>query len=273
MEGFFYSSVNDIQTKYWKSFLNRGFLFNENYFTTMISLRGHMVFEDLHRLRLQKTLDFMSCQKSTKLVDEIFKVCHEDMYSVMGSVDDLYIRINLYRSLEGQIEYFIWSEMKSPECSELSVKTIIYHPNKNYPPFIKKADYDIAFRLRSDAKKDGFDDVLFFDEHSRILDLATSNIVFMKDDTLIHSPLMPGVFDGICFSKCLESIRGKNKKIQTREILRTELQTFDSAIALNSFSGPRAICKVDDVEYNLSKAESLIDDFYEYIGFRWKERE
>lgn len=272
MEGFFYSSVKDIQSKYWKSFLNRGFLFNENYFTTMISLDGHLVFEEHHRHRLQKTLDFMKAKNSSDKVSEIFNVCHHDMYEVMGLLDDLYIRINLYRSLEGDIEYFIWSEKKSPDCSELTLKTIPYYPNRNYPPFIKKADYDIAFHKRSSAKSEGFDDVLLLDENDKVLDLATSNIVFFKEETCIYSPLIPGVFDGICFAVYLDFLRQGTTPMECREITKNEISSFDCAIALNSFSGPRAICKIDDVEYNLVKADTLIDEFYKHIGFRWKER-
>ncbi len=274
MEGFFYSSVEDVQSKYWKSFVNKGFLFNENYFTTMLIHRGKIIFEDGHKLRLTKTMQFMEVphSKAEKVLEEIFSLCHSSLLNTMGSNDNLYVRINLYRSLDNSLEYFIWSEKKDPLHSELVLRTHEFFPNKNYPSFIKKADYDIQFKLREKVKKLGADDVLFIDENNRVIDLATSNIVFMKGDHFFYSPIIPGVFDGICLNQFIGLIRALNYKVTCEEIQLKDISSFDGAIALNSFSIARPIFKVNDSEYNLDISEEIIEKFNKNIGLEWIER-
>jgi branched-subunit amino acid aminotransferase/4-amino-4-deoxychorismate lyase len=107
-------------------------------------------------------------------------------------------------------------------------------------PGAKHAGLFETIRRRRIAQRAGFDDALFVDEHSRILEGATWNVGFHDGTRLIwpDGDQLPGVTQALITAPSA-----------TREVDLTAAAGYPVAFATNAAFGVRPIKSIDDIPY------------------------
>ena len=104
-----------------------------------------------------------------------------------------------------------------------------------------------AMHRRRSAQRDGFDDVLFLSPSGTISEIATSNIGFVKDGSVIWPR---GAYLGGVTMTLLQ--QASDEPIVTEPITLSDLSGMDAAFATNAATGIRPVVSVDDARWESS---------------------
>ena len=106
--------------------------------------------------------------------------------------------------------------------------------------------------------KEYFNEILFFDENDFILECSVGNIIFLTHDTVIAPTVLNKVFQGITLVELEKCCREHNIKFISKEVSRSELNTFQSAYMINSVVGLKQIDLIDNVKYTESEFSDML---------------
>lgn len=98
---------------------------------------------------------------------------------------------------------------------------------------------------RSDAVRSGYDDCLFLTEEGYVSEGGTSNIVMVREGTLITPPPYMDILEGITLDCVLTIARDMGYPVSVRPFHRSELFVADEAFICGTFSGITAVTRVD----------------------------
>ena len=109
-----------------------------------------------------------------------------------------------------------------------------------------------AMQRRRAAQRDGFDDVLFLNPDGTISEIATSNIGFVRDDTVVwpKSAYLAGVTMTLLH-------QARDESILMEPITLSDLAGMDAAFATNAATGIRPVESVDSTHWESSKHPML----------------
>jgi len=110
--------------------------------------------------------------------------------------------------------------------------------------YIKSTCYIENLIEKEEAKKKGFDDVIFLNEDGYVTETSCANIFIVKNNEIFAPRITDGLLDGIIRRKIIE-----NFKVQEKSITLEELKTSDEVIITNSLMGAMSIKKIDDIKY------------------------
>lgn len=145
----------------------------------------------------------------------------------------------------GAIEHLnvLVTTRESPDSDVQPLRVAIARYQRELP-HVKHIGLLGALFQRRLAQLDGFDDVLFVDEHSRVSEGATWNVGFFDGNTFVwpESPALPGVTERV--------LQETLKNSQRRPVPVSELATFQAAFATNAALGVRSIAAIGDIRYD-----------------------
>ncbi|WP_419168849.1 aminotransferase class IV [Halobacteriovorax sp.] len=245
------------------AFINEGNLWGNSFFTTALVRSGKAIFWDQHRARLEKCFEFCWPKQFDKgLIDEA-QLATAQILDEFVHIDHAYLRITFYRELSGDIQFWIWALEKEQVTTPLKLTTHCYYPDRNFPDYLKRSDYQYQFKIRKEAIFNGYDDVLLLDHDSYLLELPTSNLILKKGDTYITPTAEYGVLDGITLDRVKFMLSETGHEFKEMRVHAAELHEFDSCFATSSFNGIRHISSIGEVAYNEdSKIKDMIKEFY-----------
>jgi 4-amino-4-deoxychorismate lyase len=110
--------------------------------------------------------------------------------------------------------------------------------------YIKSTCYIENLIEKEEAKKNGFDDVIFLNENGYVTETSCANIFIVKNNEIFTPRISDGLLDGIIRRKIIE-----NFKVQEKSITFEELKKSDEVIITNSLMGAMSIKKLDDIKY------------------------
>lgn len=256
-----YLSKKGLSTR--DALVNQGNLWGNSFFTTALVKSGKLIFWDQHRKRLEKCFEYCWPEEFDKtLVDEIQQAT-ANIIEEFESIKHAYLRITLYKELSGKIQYWIWALEKEQVTSSIKVNTHSYFPDRNFPDFLKRSDYQYQFQVRKKSVSRGHDDVLLLDNDAYLLELPTSNIILKKGDQYITPTAEYGVLDGITLERVKFMLKESGRELKQMRIHAAELQDFDSCFSTSSFNGIRHISSINEIAYNEDKEiKKMMTDFY-----------
>ena len=201
-----------------QAFLNKATLWGEAPFTTVLCFKGQPVFKQHHLKRLEKTIDEVySSQNSKSVIDDI-EVSMDSISKEYEHCSHSYMRVTLFEDLAGSLEFFIWSFEREPSRNSISLKSRPFVGASDYSSAVKKSDYSFKFRQRDLVKKDGHDDIVFFNKDSDLLDTTTANLFGIKDGVIVKTEIISGVLDGICAQEFIKYASVENISYKTQRI-------------------------------------------------------
>lgn len=251
------------------AFLNKGFLWGESPFTTMLCRRGEIVFLEEHLLRIADTVKEVYGDSFVEDLLEKVLTALNSIRQEYKEVEYSYFRVTLFQFLDNSLEFSIWSFERMPSGSPVRLISHNYQPSHDFSATIKKSDYSYKFRQRDIAKSKSFDDCLYYDNDNRLLDTSTCNIFFVKDGEVFQSELIPGVLKGIGRLKLNKFLEFKGIPCHTKLICKNDLNIFSEVWISDAFNGLRCVETIDDKQYLKDNYNRILNEFNNFCGDIW----
>jgi 4-amino-4-deoxychorismate lyase len=122
----------------------------------------------------------------------------------------------------------------------------------------KSINYSPNIRLNQLAKKNGFDDYLFYDETGYVLETTFCNIFFVDQQQIVTPSQQLAILPGTVRKKIIELKKVKNIQILPQKIRITEIGNFESAFLTNAILGMVPIKQIGEIRYKQSSILQLL---------------
>jgi len=110
---------------------------------------------------------------------------------------------------------------------------------------LKTLAYAEAVIALTAAREAGFDDALFLDIEGHVAEGPISNVIFVKERTLITPPLTCGILPGVTRAVVMEIGAEAGLAVEERPVERAEIDTADEMFYTSSLRELYPIVKVD----------------------------
>ena len=111
--------------------------------------------------------------------------------------------------------------------------------------YIKSTCYIENLIEKENAKKIGYDDVVFLNENGYVTETSCANIFVVKNKEIFTPKVEDGLLDGIIRKRIMEEF-----KVQERSITLEELKESDEVIITNSLMGAMSVKKINWTNYD-----------------------
>jgi branched-subunit amino acid aminotransferase/4-amino-4-deoxychorismate lyase len=254
-----------------ESFVNRPFLYGESLFTSFKTQNGTPQFLDSHFDRLEKAVEALFPFVVSDFKDleaEISKSIDEKLEDY-----DQYFRITIWIESEeagllvnsGTLHYQILEKKLVSTTRPVSLTySNITKAHNERSPYLKLGSYANAIMDLRSAKLSGFDDVIYLDCDTNILEASTSNVFYIKEDVFYTPPISGNVLAGITRLKLIECLKDAGRKVFENTISKNDLEEADAIFLTNAVRGITAVEKLNDVSFNteaVNEIRMLFDEF------------
>jgi len=111
--------------------------------------------------------------------------------------------------------------------------------------YIKSTCYIENLLEKENAKKSGYDDVIFLNEKEYVTETSCANIFIVKNKEIFTPKISDGLLDGIIRRKIIKHCDVKEKSITMKDLKESE-----EVIITNSLMGSMSIKRIDDIKYD-----------------------
>ena len=119
--------------------------------------------------------------------------------------------------------------------------------------YIKSTCYIENLIEKENAKKIGYDDVIFLNEKGYVTETSCANIFIVKNKEIFTPKINDGLLDGIIRRKIVENFNVKEKSITIKDLKESE-----EVIITNSLMGVMSIKKIDNIKYSGEKMNHIL---------------
>ncbi len=261
------------------SLYNRALKFGDFIFETVRTKSSQALLFDFHYDRLIKgmkvlKMDTSSIPSSTQMHKFIEQLINKNRYYT-----DCRVRITVYRKGEGlytpktdDVSLMIEAlplESKGYGFNEKGLLIDVYEENvKSKSPISNyKTGQSLVSVLASHYKKRGsFDDVLILNSDNKIIEASSSNLFWIKDNTLFTPSISSGCIDGVMRRKVIELSRLEGLVlVETDGVDLDELMGVDELFLTNAIMGIQGVVGLRSVRFYQTKGKSLslrLNDWY-----------
>lgn len=127
--------------------------------------------------------------------------------------------------------------------------------------YIKSSCYIENIIEKRKAVKEGFDDVLFFNENGFLSETSCANIFIIKNNRIFTPKIENGLLRGIIRTWVID-----NFSVEEGKILYEDLKDADEVFVTNSLMGIMRVNKIEDITYvESSVLDNIIDKYKDAI--------
>lgn len=127
--------------------------------------------------------------------------------------------------------------------------------------YIKSSCYIENIIEKRKAVKEGFDDVLFFNENGFLSETSCANIFIIKNNRIFTPKIENGLLRGIIRTWVID-----NFYVEDGEILYEDLKDADEVFVTNSLMGIMRVNKIEDITYGESSVlDNIINKYNDAI--------
>ena len=227
-----------------KIFIDEGLSFGRGVFETILC-RDKPVFLNEHIERLKKSMEKIGL---IPLEEEILR----------EKIDNLDIQDKVLKITVTPLNIII-TERKinyKEEDYKRGMTLTISNVNRNSTSrlcYIKSTCYIENLLEKENAKKIGYDDVIFLNEKGYVTETSCANIFIVKNKEIFTPKISDGLLDGIIRRKIIESCDAKEKSITMQDLKESE-----EVIITNSIMGVMSIKKIDDIKYDSETIKHIL---------------
>lgn len=120
--------------------------------------------------------------------------------------------------------------------------------------YIKSTCYIENLLEKENAKRSGYDDVIFLNEKEYVTETSCANIFIVKNEEIFTPKIECGLLAGIIRGKIIENFDIKEKNITMQDLKESE-----EVIITNSLMGVMSIKKIDNVKYVSEKMRHILN--------------
>lgn len=192
------------------SVFDRGFLFGDSIYETMITFNGQIFRKDLHFNRLQNSAKLLGLKFNLPLktiqnyvTKSIRSSEHHDLkirLIVTRGVGD--VSLDASSSLKNNVVVMTWPKPENPKWWYTNgVSVVIADIRRTSPtsvdPNIKSGNYLNNVLAYQKASENKAFEAIMLNEQGLITEATTSNVWMIKDNVIITPPLAEGLLEGI----------------------------------------------------------------------------
>ena len=123
---------------------------------------------------------------------------------------------------------------------------------------IKSTNYIENILEKQIASKNGYNDVVFFNEKGFVSETSCANIFIIKDNKILTPHKNDGLLSGIIRNWILE-----NFDVQEKSITKEELEGADEVFLTNSLMGIMSVNRLNNIHYETRNKADIIRKAYE----------
>ena len=227
-----------------KIFMDEGLSFGRGVFETIIC-KAKPVFFNEHIERLKKSMEKIGL---IPLEEEILR----------AKIDNLDIQDKVLKITVTPLNIII-TERKinyTEEDYKRGMTLTISKVNRNSTSrlcYIKSTCYIENLLEKENAKKIGYDDVIFLNEKGYVTETSCANIFIVKNKEIFTPKISDGLLEGIIRKKIIEQCDVKEKSITMQDLNESK-----EVIITNSIMGIMSIKKIDDIKYDSETIKHIL---------------
>ena len=125
---------------------------------------------------------------------------------------------------------------------------------------IKSTNYIENILEKQKASKNGYNDVVFFNEKGFVSETSCANIFIVKDNKIVTPHKNDGLLGGIIRNWILV-----NFDVCEKSITKEELENADEVFLTNSLMGIMSVNKLNNIKFRLRDKSEIITEAYEKV--------
>ena len=250
---------------------DRGQLYGDGFFETMLIIDGRLNFAGLHYERMLRTAEKLKLLLPSGFSEFIF--FKNFIQSEISDGETIRLRMNVIRnpggfylpSNEGVVINFQKSDVHNPlnilrnYKSSISIGKDVTIFSKGLFNFKTLARSEQVL-LSLEMKKNNQDDLLVLNEHDEIVECISSNIFFIDKNDIHFTPaLSSGCLDGVFRKYLLDSKNALHIKMVEKTIGVHDLQKYKAVYTTNAVQGIIPVLKINEYSYNIDPVYEFMD--------------
>jgi branched-subunit amino acid aminotransferase/4-amino-4-deoxychorismate lyase len=244
---------------------DRGFLFGQAVFETLLIWNGKTVFWNEHwdRLRSSAQNSLIQLPLEDELKSSLTAIILK--HKKISHSERLQVRLIITGGSESAFQkqapksniYIICKDAPLPAKPNVSLK-LMRDDRELATRHIKSNNYLISLVAFSEARKENHDDVLFFGSDQIITESTTANFVWIKDGLFFTSEL--GSLPGTTLLGLDRALKKKSMQLIRSTLKIDGLKSIDYCALTSSVRGFVPISQIDDVYFTNEQAERLVEE-------------
>lgn len=236
--------------------LNRGHIV----FTSLIQHGTNLLFLNDHLDRLCKGADFLFPEE--KWMEKI-DLIRDAVLREMAAEENFYLRITVAGDT-------LWFEKKKREENHeiISLASACKKSTPGLKPaFLKQSNYLESDLELLEARKKGFNEILFFDELGNAAEASTSNVFIVTREGVVKTPpVCSYVLQGITRERLLNCLQKHGFKTSVESLSLPDLEDASEIWLTNAVKGIRFVSQFQDKTFKAEKSlfENVVTLFGRY---------
>ncbi len=227
---------------------NRSFKYGDGLFETIKVSEGKIMFWDDHYLRLKSGMELLQIDDAkhskSKWEQEIEKIVYKNKYQYAK------LRLTVYRESPGmytpmsnKLGYVVEGVRYDKKDFDSTDKKIRLEPYRDVDKGVNqlsncKTTSSLLYVMASIyKKKQGFDDVVVFNNYDRVCETSNSNIFTVKNYTVQTPALSEGCIAGVMRANVLKYCAIHKVEVQEVEMSEKDLEEADEIFTTNVITG------------------------------------
>lgn len=228
-----------------KIIVDEGLFFGRGVFETIL-WKNEPVFLNEHFIRLKKAMDQINLKPlEEQVLKEFLKKLEIKNKALKITVTPLNIIITQREISYKEKDYNKGMNLTISKVRRNSTSKLCY---------IKSTCYIENLIEKENAKKIGFDDVIFLNEKGNITETSCANIFIIKNDEIITPKVEDGLLEGIIRAEVI-----KEFDVNERSITMEEIGNAEEVIVTNSLMGAMSVREINGTKYNSEKFRHLFN--------------
>jgi len=250
---------------------NRGFLYGDGVFETLIIFNNKILFWEDHYFRLMSSMRIIRLDIPDKYKPEFFKENIIKIHNSISQTGNSRIRINIYRSSHGKYK----PEKNTPSfiISCESINNSNYELNKGHYEVDLFKDYYLDNQLISSIKsnnkiinvvasiyanENGFDNCILLNKDKLVTELINSNLFIIKEGKIYTPPLKSGCLNGVLRKNLFKILSSSSFELYEQDLSTFDISQSDEIFGTNIAQGIFSVTKFRKKEYDCIQTKKII---------------
>ena len=258
---------------------NRGFLYGDAVFETLIVFNNKILFWEDHYFRLMSSMRIIRLDIPDKYTPEFFKENIIKIHNSISQTGNSRIRINIYRSSHGKYK----PEKNTPSfiISCESIKYSNYELNKGHYEVDLFKDYYLDNQLISSIKsnnkiinvvasiyasENGFDNCILLNKEKLVSEFINSNLFIIKEEKIYTPSLKSGCLNGVLRRNLFKILSSSSFELYEQDLSTFDITQSDEIFGTNIAQGIFSVTKFRKKEYDCIQTKKIITMLNDYVS-------
>ena len=258
---------------------NRGFLYGDAVFETLIVFNNKILFWEDHYFRLMSSMRIIRLDIPDKYTPEFFKENIIKIHNSISQTGNSRIRINIYRSSHGKYK----PEKNTPSfiisCESINYSN--YELNKGHYEVDLFKDYYLDNQLISSIKsnnkiinvvasiyasENGFDNCILLNKEKLVSEFINSNLFIIKEEKIYTPSLKSGCLNGVLRKNLFKILSSSSFELYEQDLSTFDITQSDEIFGTNIAQGIFSVTKFRKKEYDCIQTKKIITMLNDYVS-------